>query len=423
MNNINKTLALIALMLPSIFVSSCKSRHSQVLVIGTIHQRHQINKNYSYAHILQILNTFDPDIICVEIRPEEFREKLYLKEMVLATIWGMENGKSVYPIDWWTEGNHREERKKYMKTSEYAEKNSVLETLFDKSKIIPTFKRNFGEWEEFSRTQDYSFFNGKEYNSFKNEAYRISHEVYGDHCMNGYWQTRNLNMFSRIKTAIEENQGKKIIILTGADHKYFFDRELEKLLATDVVDFADILPLAPFTYSDEMMIYYAKGLINHYFDFSSIGDIESVFRPLLTPFVHGPGMDFNPETIPEINIDAAKIILDKWQEKQPDSILLEYEIGWYYFLTFDNARALQYYKLVIPRIDNIDSEFYRNFVKGSIYRNMGFCYDLLGEREKAVKAYIFGEQILEKLGKPESYKKALYRNFKHKPFQWPEKDN
>ncbi len=405
-----------------IYLVNCKSQHSQVLVVGTIHQRHSINENYCYEHILYILETFDPDVICVEIRPEEFREKLYLKEMVLATIYGLERGKDVYPIDWWTEGNSQEERKKYMETAEYSEKNKQLEDLTDKNDIIRSFKRKFGEWNDFSRIQDYSFFNGKEYNDFKNEAYAISVHVYGDHCMNGFWQTRNLNMFIRIKKVIEENKGKRVIVLTGADHKYFFDKELEKLTEVDVVDFSSILPLDSFPINDELNIYYAKGLVNKYFDLSSGEEIESTLRPILTPFVHGPNMDFKPETISQTNIDAAKIILDEWQKKQPESILLEFELGWYYFLVSDYDKALRCFEHVLPAMDEIDSEFYRNFTKESIYRNMGFCYDLLGEREKAVESYIAGEHMLEKLGKPEKYRKALYNDYKHKPFQWPDKD-
>ncbi len=417
-----KLLIFTAILLVALYLASCKQHYSQVLVVGTIHQKHRANERYSYRHILQILDTFNPDVICVEIRPEEFRKKLYLKEMVLAAIYGLEHGKKVYPIDWWTEGNSREERKKYMETSEYTEKNKLLENLTEKNTIIQAFKKNYGEWEEFSTAQDYSFFSGQEYNDFKSEAADISLYVYGNHCMNGYWQTRNQNMFARIKKVIEENKGKRIIVLTGADHKYFFDRALENLPELDVVDLSDILPLDSYSADDELNIYYAKGLVNQYFNIAP-EKAENTFRPALIPFVHGPNMDFRPEIIPQTNIEAAKVILDAWQKIQPESILLDFELGWYYFLVLDHENALNCFERVVPKMEKIESDFYKGFVREFIYRNMGFCYDLLGEREKAVEFYVFGEQILEKFGKPESYKKAVYRDFKHKPFQWPEKDN
>ena len=39
-----------------------------------------------YADVVHILATYDPDLICVEIRPQDFRREPYLKEMMLATV-------------------------------------------------------------------------------------------------------------------------------------------------------------------------------------------------------------------------------------------------------------------------------------------------------------------------------------------------
>ena len=58
----------------------------------------------------------------VEIRPQDFRKVSYLKEMMLATIWGLAHGKNVVPVDWWDENeNAREVRDKLAKQPEYVE--------------------------------------------------------------------------------------------------------------------------------------------------------------------------------------------------------------------------------------------------------------------------------------------------------------
>ena len=103
------------------------------MVVGTIHQRHQTNENYSYADVVHILATYDPDLICVEIRPKDFRREPYLKEMMLATVWGLSHGKKVAPIDWWDDApNDREIREKLVKQPEYVEKEKQYQRLRDR---------------------------------------------------------------------------------------------------------------------------------------------------------------------------------------------------------------------------------------------------------------------------------------------------
>jgi hypothetical protein len=48
---------------------------TNVLVLGTIHQLHERDTNYTYYDIIKILDNFKPDVICVEIREQEFRKR------------------------------------------------------------------------------------------------------------------------------------------------------------------------------------------------------------------------------------------------------------------------------------------------------------------------------------------------------------
>ncbi|MBS3808442.1 MAG: hypothetical protein KGY60_13135, partial [Bacteroidales bacterium] len=74
---------------------------TEVLVLGTIHSSHTKNPNYSYENVIHILDAYQPDAICVEIRPRDFRKNPSLREMELASIYGLANNIPVYPIDWW----------------------------------------------------------------------------------------------------------------------------------------------------------------------------------------------------------------------------------------------------------------------------------------------------------------------------------
>jgi tetratricopeptide (TPR) repeat protein len=412
-----KVVTLILSLLSLILSVNCRSQKSSILVIGTIHGGHDINENYSYQHLVQILASYDPDVICVEIRPKDFRKTLYLKEMVTAAIYGLKNGKKVYPIDWWDDKNNaRVERREYMKSPEYQQKKAVEEELLKKSHIIEAFSGKYGEWKDYSKKEGYLFFSGKEYNDFIEETYRISMEVFGDHCMNLYYRTRNQNMLDLILKAVSENKGKKVIVLTGAEHKHFFDRALAENPDIVLDEFIQLLPLKSVPIDDEINEFWTRWLARQYFDTSTREGIDSLYKSALTPLVHGPDMDFKPEIIPLKNIEEAKSLLDEWIQKNPDSIILKFEQGWYHFLKSSYQEAINSLEEVIPHLDQIPSDYYGNFITTSIYRILGFCYDLTGKRTKAVECYFKGEELCDQLGEPAWKKKHLYAEYKLKPY-------
>ena len=90
-----KTLLFIAMGL-CFFAETKAQTKTEVLVIGTIHNGHDNNPNYSEQDILNILGTYNPDVICVEIPPSYFRKQSYLKEMMIASIYGFDNLSSSY---------------------------------------------------------------------------------------------------------------------------------------------------------------------------------------------------------------------------------------------------------------------------------------------------------------------------------------
>lgn len=57
------------------------AQRTQVLLLPTIHDAHQTNSRYSYEHMLKIIENFKPDIIAIEIRPEDMgqRDSVYMK--------------------------------------------------------------------------------------------------------------------------------------------------------------------------------------------------------------------------------------------------------------------------------------------------------------------------------------------------------
>lgn len=395
------------------------SDSTKVLVIGTIHGNHETNNNYSYQDLLNILTTFHPDAICVEIPPNYFRKESYLKEMMMAAIFGIEHSIKVYPIDWWSSGDDRAYRKEYEKTEEYKLKEKQYYELEKSNEIMQNFYKKYGSldslWNE--NKQGYKFFNGEEYNDYIREMYKINMAVFGDGPMNLYYQTRNNKMLELINNAVAENKNKRIIVLTGAEHKHYFDIELTKRTDLELIKFKDILPLKEEKPSKNITDFIEKNLARNYYDVSdSKENIDMMYQGALISLIHGLGMDNDPSIIPDTNIQQAKVILDEWKSDYPNSAYLQFEIAWVEFLDGNYKESAAILETIASRLDEIP-EGSQWFIKTFYYRNLGFCYDMLGEREKAINCYNDGIAMCKELGLKESYVKSTYKNYLVEPYK------
>ena len=387
-------------------------------MVGTIHGNHNGSSTYTYQDLVNILATFDPDAICVEIRPVDFRRNSYLTEMMMATIFGLDRGRKVYPIDWWGAGDDRTQRADYMKTAEFKEKLKEEEKLVAGNAVMQEFTKKYGELEKLwnENKLGYEFFNGEEYNRYIEEMYRVSMAVYGDGPMNLSYRTRNDKMMELIQKALDENPGRRVAVLTGAEHKHYFDRALKALPGVTLVKLADILPLKPAPLGENIAGFLKTNLARGYFDDSTPAGVDQLYSGALVSLLHGMGMDGFPERIPLTNLDQARPLLAEWEGRNPGSVYLQFDLAWVEFLTSDYRKAIARLEKIRDRLDQVP-ESSRGFVKTSFDRNLGLCHDLLGKREKAIACYQRGEAVCRDLGYSASYIKYMFRDFKDKPYR------
>jgi tetratricopeptide (TPR) repeat protein len=391
---------------------------TRVLVVGTIHGNHYGSSTYTFQDLVNILATYAPDAICVEIRPEDFRRKSYLAEMMMATMFGLSRGLKVYPIDWWGGRDDRTERTAFMKTPEYKAKLKEEEALIAKNKVMGDFHKKYGSYDKLwdENKQGYEFFNGEEYNRYIEEMYGVSIAVYGDGPMNLSSEMRNGKMMELIKKALDENPGRRVIVFAGAEHKYAFDRALKGMPGVTLVKLADILPLKPASLDENIAVFLKTNLARGYFDDSMPDGVDQLYSGALVSLLHGMGMDGSPERIPLANLPKARPILAEWESHNPDSAYLQFDLAWVDFLASDYRQAIGRLEKIRDRLDQVP-EASRGFVKTSFDRNLGLCYDLLGEREKAIECYKKGEAVCRSLGSSDGYIQYIFRDFKDKPYR------
>ncbi|HMD83222.1 MAG TPA: hypothetical protein VKO18_00815 [Terriglobia bacterium] len=417
--NLTALFLMAAWICPGVVPDASPAPGTQALVVGTIHDRHARNENYSYADVVHILATYDPDLICVETRPQDFRREPYLKEMMLATVWGLTHGKKVAPIDWWEDTpNDREIREKLEKQPEYIEKEKQLQRLVAQSEVIARFEKLYGpedKEDQWGAHQGYRFWNGKDYNELCAEEYRLSMQIYGDSPINLHYLSRNNHMMELIRSAMRENSSHRVIVLTGSEHKHFFDREFRKNPDVEALDLDGLLPLqvgplepamAKFLDEDDDLAYYGPGFPK---------DLDAYYAVKLTRLVHGPNMDAFPGRIPAANIERAGKVLERWRSSRPESDRQNFDRAWMDFLGGEYAEAINVYRQLADRIDA--GKVADPFVRNDTYLDLGRSYDMLNQRAEALACYHRVETLLVGT-RWESAKAYILQDYETVPFHY-----
>ena len=138
---------------------------------------------------------------------------------------------------------------------------------------------------------------------------------------------------------------------------------------------------------------------------------DLLYRSRFLPLLHGPIMDSWPDIIPEENIEKAGVLLAEWQSQSQGSPYLNFEWGWYSFLKKDYGKAAGYLEKVIPQAQELD------IIGVMAYSVMGRCWDLLGDRAKAIGYYERGERLADNLGLDDVQKKGMFGDFRKTAYQ------
>lgn len=386
-----------------------KNDKSKALTLATIHNAHGGSK-YSYGDIVNILNTYKPDLICVEIRPQDFRQTTYLREMMLATTYGDINKIPVVPMDWWDEKNNdRNIRDSLSKIDSYARKLKMLDSLEQHNEILTQFTKKYGENAYKNNNLDMYFWNGKEYNDQNRESYRLSISVFGDSPFNLHCITRNANMLNNIKAGVQKYNAKRVIVLTGAEHKSFIDDSLKSNPRFEVLSVDNLKDIKPYDLSkiiekERPQLYFA-GKVDS-------SKVDEYYNTIVMPFVHAMNMDINYSLINLNNLPIVEVILKNWQADAPGAPRISYEWAWYNFLNKDYDAAIKCCNQYLASKD-LSKQVFPDFLA---YRIMGFCYDLKNDRANAVECYKKAKEIMVKANKKERTIKLFLADYENTPF-------
>ena len=231
---------------------------TEIIIIGTIHKG---NKIFNHRTLHEILKKNKPDIILWEqsimfkrvfgLRTADFL-KIWnpgIEQLSLQKYTALNKDLPIFPFD-----TIITSRKKYLK-SNIAIEQSFHDNLYSAKKTIPdsTIYADFADKYNFYKgliyTLSLSRINQKDVIDMSRELYNLEEKVIlplgkkyisDSLVLNNFsnevqfWNDRNDYMVNQILNYSKLYAGKKIIILTGLNHKYYLQDKLSSLNKSDL---------------------------------------------------------------------------------------------------------------------------------------------------------------------------------------------
>ncbi len=215
---------------------------AEIQVLATIHKYHLTNPNYPYGKVTQLIQQFNPDIIGIEIRPEDLKEdsaylaqfyplemRQVLKDFPIAKIRGLDwYGKQMagkkMPADVFI--NESTELGKIKKLEREMNRDSILAP-----KLLSL--ADLGRQQvELAETASPAILNNGQYDGITLAFYQAleatvkgtPYETYAN-----FNRHRDEHITRNIMELVTKNPGKKIIVVVGANHRGRAVRTLENM--------------------------------------------------------------------------------------------------------------------------------------------------------------------------------------------------
>ncbi len=233
-----------------------EKQKTEVAVLGVIHGSHLRSKAYSVDHVVEIVRRFRPESVFVEIPPARFAEILAVVDRkgfrtraadVKDTTWirafpelyrGIlplrhEMKFEVVPVSGWSPEVNADRRSFWSgagKSAEQMQRHAIYSRV---SREFAAIRKREGGIENAA------FYNSRHYADLR-QLERTLWSASFDHGLGrGGEVAINRAHFGHIDKALKTRRGRRILIVYGAAHRYWFLKELE---ARSDVQLVDMIP-------------------------------------------------------------------------------------------------------------------------------------------------------------------------------------
>lgn len=229
-----------------VFISalfSCSTRGpAEILVLPTIHGAHKMNSSYSYDDLFDIIHHFKPDLIGVEVRPEDVKQpSSYLKNFYPQEMIMMRDSfpEKAVGIDFY--GNSFEGEllpaEVFKDTTNELGRFINFERLMAVDSLLLKQREQLGlsaileEQKQIAISYSPEDLINGEYDSLTTRYYNLLESILEGSPYEEYLKfntQRDQKITANALKLIDENPGKRILILLGANHRARLVDTLEK---------------------------------------------------------------------------------------------------------------------------------------------------------------------------------------------------
>jgi len=228
------------------------AQKTQVLLLPTIHNAHETNSRYTYQHLLKIIENFKPDIIAIEIRPEDMgqHDTVYLKAFYRPDMIMVKDKFPAIPkvgidflgIDMVGKTlalNYRRD------TTTANAKAGAISRAISRDSIFAKANKTAGLVElEAKRLVLIASANAQElidgpFDSYSNamaaklDSLRGLNPKYAQFQMSTTY--RDQRLADNVKNVILKNPGKRIVVLSGVNHHGLYVQVMSKMSGVDFI--------------------------------------------------------------------------------------------------------------------------------------------------------------------------------------------
>lgn len=220
--------------------ANAAEQRTEVMVVATMHHLHAKSSTYSYDDLYALVRKVKPDYVGVEIRAEDlnadpaYLARNYPREMIeTARTWapnafgfdwlGDEVAGAPVPADWWA-------------------KNSLVKKLEHELDADPAFQSKELEALDAARMAilaqaTSASLNDGRYDASNDAFYELNRKLLNGskyQAISDFYAERDRHIDENITAFIKAHPGKRIVILTGADHRSMLVRYLKMAFGNTV---------------------------------------------------------------------------------------------------------------------------------------------------------------------------------------------